>query len=81
MGAARVSDTFRAFLMDATALAGLGTIADVVPLVGENRVLAAKGLAGLEKSPLTGIRALVASAGLSGQALDDYDAAFSWPRG
>ncbi len=76
VGAARVSETFRAFLIDATALAGLGTIADVVPLVGENRVLAAKGLAGLEKSPLTGIRALVASAGLSGRVLDDYDAAF-----
>src|SRR5687768_13482384 len=37
-GAARVSDTFRTYLVEATALAALGTIADVVPLVGENRI-------------------------------------------
>ena len=76
VGADRVSDTYRAFLLDATALAALGTIADVVPLVGENRVLAAYGLAGLEKSRLTGIRALVESAGLTGQPLDAYHVGF-----
>src|SRR5687768_11082312 len=39
-GANRVSEEFRAYLLDATALAALGTIADVVPLTGENRILA-----------------------------------------
>ncbi len=39
-GSRKVSDAFRPFLLDATALAALGTIADVVPLVGENRALA-----------------------------------------
>ena len=33
-GAVRVSESFRGFLVEATALAALGTIADVVPLVG-----------------------------------------------
>jgi single-stranded-DNA-specific exonuclease len=75
-GANRVSETFRAFLLDATALAALGTIADVVPLIGENRVLAHFGLGGLTKTRLTGIRALIDSAGLTGQNLDSYDVGF-----
>jgi single-stranded-DNA-specific exonuclease len=76
VGASRVSDTYRAFLLDATALAALGTIADVVPLVGENRVLAAFGLGGLQASKLTGIRALIDSAELTGQTLDSYHVGF-----
>jgi single-stranded-DNA-specific exonuclease len=76
VGASRVGDTYRAFLLDATALAALGTIADVVPLVGENRVIAAFGLGGLQASKLTGIRALIESAQLTGQALDSYHVGF-----
>jgi single-stranded-DNA-specific exonuclease len=75
-GANRVSESFRAFLLEATALAALGTIADVVPLVGENRVLAAFGLGGLKQSRLTGIRALIESASLTGQTLDAYHVGF-----
>jgi single-stranded-DNA-specific exonuclease len=76
VGASKVSDTYRAFLLDATALAALGTIADVVPLVGENRVLVAFGLGGLQASKLTGIRALIDSAQLTGQTLDAYHVGF-----
>jgi single-stranded-DNA-specific exonuclease len=75
-GAVRVSEAFRSFLVDATALAALGTIADVVPLVGENRVLAHFGLSGLKASKLTGIQALIAAAGLSGQTIDSYHVGF-----
>src|SRR4051812_6588770 len=75
-GANRVSESFRSFLVEATALAALGTIADVVPLVGENRVLAHFGLSGLKNSQLTGIRALIGSAGLDGQKLDSYHVGF-----
>jgi single-stranded-DNA-specific exonuclease len=74
--AARVSDAFRDFLVEATALAALGTIADVVPLVNENRILASFGLGGLKASKLTGIQALIESAGLSGQTLDSYHVGF-----
>ncbi len=74
--AARVSEEFRSYLIEATALAALGTIADVVPLVGENRILARYGLGGLKASKLTGIQALIASAGLSGQELDSYHVGF-----
>ena len=75
-GATKVSDAFRRFLVEATALAALGTIADVVPLVGENRILAHFGLSGLKQSELTGIKALIESAGLTGQKLDSYHAGF-----
>ncbi|HZL36552.1 MAG TPA: DHHA1 domain-containing protein [Tepidisphaeraceae bacterium] len=75
-GANRCDESFRNFLVEATALAALGTIADVVPLIGENRVLAHFGLGGLRASKLTGIKALVASAGLTGQSLDSFHVGF-----
>ena len=74
--AVRVSDDFRRFLVEATALAALGTIADVVPLKGENRMLAHFGLGGLKQSQLTGIKALIESAKLTGQNLDSYHVGF-----
>ena len=75
-GTDRVPDALRGFLVEATALAALGTIADVVPLVGENRALAHFGLGGLTASKLTGIRALIRSAGLDGKDLDSYHVGF-----
>jgi single-stranded-DNA-specific exonuclease len=75
-GANRVDDAFRAFLMEALALAALGTIADVVPLVGENRVIAHFGLGTLKQSRLSGIQSLIRSAGLDGQKLDSYHVGF-----
>lgn len=41
-----------------SALATLGTIADVAPLIGENRALVRAGLAALAESELPGLRAL-----------------------
>ncbi len=76
VGASRCSEDFRGFLVEATALAALGTIADVVPLIGENRVLAHFGLGGLKASKLTGIKALIASAKLTGQKLDSFHVGF-----
>ncbi|GAA5504073.1 hypothetical protein Dxin01_03841 [Deinococcus xinjiangensis] len=44
-----------------TALATLGTVADVAPLIGENRALVRAGLAELALSELPGIKALMES--------------------
>ncbi|HUB67428.1 MAG TPA: single-stranded-DNA-specific exonuclease RecJ [Candidatus Methylacidiphilales bacterium] len=46
-------------LRDYLDLVALGTVADIVPLIGENRILVRRGLAQMERSCLAGIRALV----------------------
>ena len=66
----------RQYLLNATTLAGMGTIADVVDLRGENRVLAGYGLKALGKSNLAGIRALVHTAGIQASDVDSYTVAF-----
>lgn len=75
-GRRKVDDPMRRFLLDATCLAALGTIADVVPLTGENRVLARYGLEGLPGTEHPGLRALLDSAGLGDGSLDAYDVGF-----
>ena len=72
----RVPEAMKHLLVEMTALAALGTIADVVPLVGENRVLARFGLGGLKASKLNGIRALIAACGLDDQKLDSFHVGF-----
>jgi single-stranded-DNA-specific exonuclease len=75
-GGARVGEAIRDFLLEATALAALGTIADVVPLVGENRVLARFGLGNIKKTQLVGLRALIESAALADQKIDSVAVGF-----
>jgi single-stranded-DNA-specific exonuclease len=58
-------------------IAAIGTLADVVPLVGENRVIARLGLASLSQGPHTiGLRALLEASGLTGKTIDSYQVAF-----
>jgi single-stranded-DNA-specific exonuclease len=54
----------------------LGTIADVVPLVGENRVLARLGLDQLNRTERLGLRALVRVSGLEGRDISGGQVAF-----
>jgi single-stranded-DNA-specific exonuclease len=58
-------------------LAGIATIADMVPLVGENRAIARWGLHVLRKSPRPGILALCAAAGVDQRYLVADDIGFS----
>ncbi len=76
--ATRVSPQFRDFLLDATAFAALGLIADVVPLTGENRVIASYGLRHLRHTRNPGLQALIEVSGLTEkQSYDDYDVGFA----
>jgi single-stranded-DNA-specific exonuclease len=75
--AKKVSDQFRQFLVESVALVALGTVADVVPLVGENRVFVRQGLKGLRQGPSIGLKALVAAAGLEDKPLDAGDIGFT----
>lgn len=75
-GGDKVSEKMRALLLDLLALAALGTIADVVPLVGENRVIARFGLSRIKSSPLVGMKALVEASGLDGASVSSEDVGF-----
>ena len=58
-------------------IAAIGTLADVVPLVGENRVIAKIGLDLLSRGPhKVGLRALLDVSGLSGKTIDSYHISF-----
>ena len=58
-------------------VAAIGTLADVVPLVGENRVIARLGLGSLSRGPHTvGLRSLLDCCGLIGKTIDSYQVAF-----
>lgn len=58
-------------------LAAIGTIADVVPLVDENRVIADKGAAAITNSKNSGIKALLAVSGAENRQADSMLIAFS----
>jgi single-stranded-DNA-specific exonuclease len=58
-------------------VAAIGTLADVVPLTGENRIIAKVGLGMLSKGPhKVGLRALLDVCGLSGREIDSYHIGF-----
>ena len=57
-------------------LVALGTIADVVPLNGENRILAKKGIDMLNKTEKTGLLALIQRSGLKKGAIGAYEIGF-----
>ncbi len=57
---------------EALALAAIGSIADRVPVTGDNRVLITEGLRVLPDTVRPGLRALLDASNLSGRALD-YD--------
>ncbi|MEN0019261.1 MAG: single-stranded-DNA-specific exonuclease RecJ [Planctomycetota bacterium] len=65
-GKRRVGDDLRTLLLELLSLAALGTVADVVPLVGENRVITSFGLKRIKHTKLPGLRALIEAAGLTG---------------
>lgn len=57
-------------------LVALATVADVVPLVGENRALVKRGLAEMRRAQRTGLRALMAASKCEPTRLDEGDLAF-----
>ncbi len=63
-GGEKVTAPLREYLLDSVALATLGTVADVVPLLDENRIFVRHGLHRLRQAPPLGVKALLDSAGL-----------------
>ncbi len=57
-------------------LVALGTVADMVPLRGDNRLFVKAGLEELRRRPRPGIRALLSVAGVDPQTVNEIDLAF-----
>ncbi len=72
----KVSAEFRRYLVEAMGLAAVGTIADIVPLFDENRILATYGLRCLPTSKFPGIRSLLEGSELGGKRISAEDIAF-----
>jgi single-stranded-DNA-specific exonuclease len=76
--AKRVGEPMKRFLLQAVGLAAIGTVADVVPLVDENRVLVTHGLNILKQQPVLGLAALMRVAQLTDKpSLSSEDVAFT----
>jgi single-stranded-DNA-specific exonuclease len=66
----------RSVLNDALDLVGLATIADIVPLVDENRTLAKYGLRALNRTCRPGLRRLIEKLGFAGKVIRSEHVAF-----
>ncbi len=63
----KASPHLRDFLLHSISLVAMATVADVMPICGENRILVRHGLAGLANSPSFGLRALMGVSGCLGK--------------
>jgi len=75
-GAQKNTPEFREFMLNSMALVALGTVADVVPLVGENRVMVRFGLRALEATRQVGLRTLLDATGLLNVPLEAHHISF-----
>ncbi|HEX7010684.1 MAG TPA: single-stranded-DNA-specific exonuclease RecJ [Phycisphaeraceae bacterium] len=75
-GSDRLPQEFRDLLMDLLSLAALGTVADVVPLVGENRIITIFGLLRIKQTRFAGLNALIDAARLRDEKIDAYHVGF-----
>jgi single-stranded-DNA-specific exonuclease len=63
----KASPHLREFLVKSISLVAMATIADIMPMHGENRILVRHGLAGLLSTSNPGLRALMSVSGLLGK--------------
>jgi len=76
-GGKKVSDRLRDYLLQAVSLAALGTVADMVPLLDENRILVRHGLCSLREYAPLGLQHLMQVSGLADKPeLESDDLAF-----
>lgn len=71
---AGLQDGWEKWLLD---MAGLATLSDMVPLVGENRIIAYYGMKVLQKTKRPGLRSLFEKSGISLNHLTETDIVFS----
>ena len=72
----KLPDTYRKLLLDLLAFAALGTVADVMPLVGENRAITTFGLQRISHTTFEGLNALIDASNLRSEKIDSYHIGF-----
>ena len=72
----KVAEAYRSFLMMSLSYVAMGTVADIVPLVGENRIITRFGLTALRESPTPGILALKERADIIDRPIKANDIGF-----
>ncbi len=72
----QLAPDLRQFLLDATVLTAIGTIADVVELDGENRIITSYGLKAAGDCTLCGFQSLIESLSLKNEQLGSYEIGF-----
>jgi len=75
-GSQRLPETWRVRLLDSLSLAALATVADVVPLVDENRVIVRFGLGQVKRTGIDGLNALIDAARLREETIDAFHVGF-----
>jgi single-stranded-DNA-specific exonuclease len=75
-GTDKLPVTYREMLVHLLPFASLGTISDIVPLVGENRVIAHAGLSRIKHTPFDGLNALIDASSLRDDKVSAYDVGF-----
>jgi single-stranded-DNA-specific exonuclease len=73
LGAGRISE---AIVQGWLELAALATVADIVPLMGENRILVKYGLQSLENTKRPGLQALLRESDLEGKPIQSWQVGF-----
>lgn len=72
----QLPNVLRDVLMDILPLAALGTIADVVPLTDENRVIVTHGLSRVKHTSNVGLNALIDASELRDEKIDSFHVGF-----
>lgn len=75
-GTDKLPAEYRDLLLDLLSLAALGTVADVVPLRGENRIITAYGLGQIKRTRFAGLNALIDASRLRDEKIDSYHVGF-----
>lgn len=75
-GGPKVAPEIRVVLLDLLSFAALGAVADVVPLLDENRVIVRYGLTKIRHSLNEGVQALIEASGLAGEKVEEFDIGF-----
>jgi single-stranded-DNA-specific exonuclease len=75
-GSDRLPDDYRKLMVELLSLVALGTVADVVPLKDENRVLTTFGLGRIKQTPFVGLGALIDASKLRDEKIDAYHVGF-----